>query len=190
MISYGVILNSSEDSLQEILSRKGIKKISNPRLVVLKSTNKLNLFDSDELIKEYKTVFGRTPYNQKAAQPKSYTPTGKYFICSIDTTFKYHKMFRINYPNEIDAAEAFKNGLIPQSEYQRILIESTEYGCSKLSDFFGNEIGIHGIGEFDLIFRNLPFVFNWTNGSIALSNSNIDELYSVVRIGTSVEIFE
>ena len=38
------------------------------------------------------------------------------------------------------------------------------------------------------IFKNLPFVFNWTNGSIAMSDENIDEIHSVIREGTEVVI--
>ena len=52
----------------------------------------------------------------------------------------------------------------------------------------GGEIGIHGIGRLNYIFKNLPFVYNWTNGSIAMSDEDIDELYSVVKLGTKVVI--
>jgi len=52
----------------------------------------------------------------------------------------------------------------------------------------GGDIGIHGIGRLNFFFKNLPFVFNWTDGSIALSNENIDELISVVKVGTKIVI--
>ncbi len=190
MILYGIILNASEDTLEETLSKKNKSAINEPRIVIEKSSNQLILYDSDESVKTYKAVFGRTRNNQKMNGLKSYTPVGNYKVCSIDTNYVYHKMIRINYPNEMDAAEALKNGLISQSEYARIVEENLKYGCTKTANYFGNEIGIHGIGEYDLVFRNLPFVFNWTNGSIALSNEGIDELYSVVKIGTSVQIID
>ena len=36
--------------------------------------------------------------------------------------------------------------------------------------------------------KNLPFVYNWTNGSISVSNEAIDEIFSVVQKGTKVVI--
>jgi hypothetical protein len=52
----------------------------------------------------------------------------------------------------------------------------------------GGNLGLHGIGKFNFIIKNLPFVFNWTNGSIALSDEDIDEIFSIVKVGTKVVI--
>jgi len=190
MIAYGIILNARESNLSQILIEKGKNNIVNPRILIEKSRNSLLLYDSDDLIKSYKASLGNRPYNQKLTDVRPFTPIGKYKICSIDSSSKYHKMFRINYPNEHDAADAVKNGLISKSEYNGIVNENLKYGCTVSENYFGSELGIHGIGEYDFIFRNLPFVFNWTNGSIALSNKSIDELYSYIKIGTPVEIIE
>ncbi len=61
---------------------------------------------------------------------------------------------------------------------QKVIIHK----CPYENTILGGEIGIQGIGEYNLIFKNLPFVFNWTNGSAAISNESIDELLSVVDI--------
>jgi hypothetical protein len=60
--------------------------------------------------------------------------------------------------------------------------------CPEPDTDLGGNIGIQGIGEYNAIFKNLPFVFNWTDGSIAVSNEDIDEIYSVVKRGTKVVI--
>jgi len=52
----------------------------------------------------------------------------------------------------------------------------------------GGNICIHGIGRLNSIFKNLPFVYNWTDGSIALSNESLDEILSVIKTGTQVVI--
>ena len=52
----------------------------------------------------------------------------------------------------------------------------------------GGNVGIHGLGRLNLFFENLPFVYNWTDGSIAISNENLDEILTVVRKGTKVVI--
>ena len=72
--------------------------------------------------------------------------------------------------------------------YNEIKFQFYYEGCTKFHNILGGDIGIHGIGELNYIFKNLPFVFNWTNGSIAMSNENIDEIYSVIKEGTEVVI--
>jgi len=34
----------------------------------------------------------------------------------------------------------------------------------------------------------LPFPFNWTNGSIAITNEDIDEISKFIKIGSPVKI--
>ena len=114
------------------------------------------------------------------------TPTGVYKICNINSHTDFYKFFVINYPNLDDAAECFKNGKISKDEYLTIINRLKSGECPPKDLFEKYKIGIHGIGKYDLIFRNLPFTFKWTNGSIALSNKSIDELSSVINIGTVV----
>jgi murein L,D-transpeptidase YafK len=116
------------------------------------------------------------------------TPVGVYRICKIYKTHKYHKFFQINYPNLEDGASALRKGWISQKEFNDIKFQYYYEGCTKFHYILGGDIGIHGIGELNYIFKNLPFVFNWTNGSVAMSNENIDEIFSVIREGTEVVI--
>ena len=81
-----------------------------------------------------------------------------------------------------------RKGWISQKEFNDIKFQYYYEGCTRFNKILGGNIGIHGIGELNYVFKNLPFVFNWTNGSIAMSNENIDELYSVIKIGTEVDI--
>ena len=92
----------------------------------------------------------------------------------------------LNYPTKKDAAEALKNGVISKEEFNTLNLAKSD--CPPSNTRLGADIGIHGIGEYDFIFKNLPFAFNWTNGSIAMSNENIDELFSVVTLNTHVDI--
>ena len=54
--------------------------------------------------------------------------------------------------------------------------------------YLGGNVGIQGIGRLNFLFKYLPFNYNWTDGSVAISNENMDELYSVVKKGTRVVI--
>lgn len=188
VVVYGIILNLREVTLKEAMALKGIKEFEKVNIVIDRSAFSLSLFDDTTLVKTYKASFGRNVKEPKKVDGDGSTPIGVYKICSIDTASQYHKFFRINYPNLEDAEEALRRGSISLKEFEDIKFNYYYGDCTPFSKILGGNIGIHGIGRLNFIFKNLPFVYNWTDGSIALSNENIDELYSVVKKGTKVVI--
>lgn len=186
MIVYGIVLNLREDTLVEAMTEKGLTTLTNVHLVVSRETYKMQLYSDSILVKSYKVVFGQGNGKVKTSRNDNITPRGTYKICKIDTSSIFHKKLFLDYPNKKDAAEALKNEIITLDEYK--LLTTSISDCPPSQTKLGANIGIHGIGEYDFIFKNLPFAFNWTNGSIAVSNENIDELYSVVNLNTKVVI--
>jgi len=180
----------NEIPLQQILDEKGLNEINkdNIKIVVDRKNYKLELYYNNELIKTYKAVFGKNSGDIKKSAFDYVTPIGSYKICSIDTNYKYHKFFKLSYPNDKDAAEALKRGYIKEEEYDAILNAYKNDQYPVLGTKLSESIGVHGIGEYDFIFRNLPFTFNWTNGSVAVSNDNIDELFTLIKVGIPVKI--
>jgi murein L,D-transpeptidase YafK len=188
LIIYGVLLNLREQTLEEILKEKGIDKLTDVHLVVNRRHYKIELYSKKTLIKNYKAVFGKNSGTVKTSAHDQITPLGEFEICRIDTSSRYHCYLQLNYPNEKVAAEALKQGYLNIDEFNAILIASKKNDCPPKETRLGANIGIHGIGKYNFIFKNLPFTFNWTNGSIAVSNENIEEILSVVKIGTEVKI--
>jgi murein L,D-transpeptidase YafK len=103
-------------------------------------------------------------------------------------TYKYYKFIKINYPNLEDASEALRKSLITQKQFNQLKFEFYYEECTNCQYSLGGEIGIHGIGRLNPIFKNLPFVYNWTDGSIALCNEDLDEILTVISEGTKVVI--
>ena len=188
VLVYGIILNLRNVPLSEAMLKNGFTEIKNPKLVIDRHNYTLGLYEDGILIKNYRVNFGRSAQAPKTRAGDRATPVGVYNICRIDTVSKYHKFFQINYPNLEDATNALRKGWISQKEFNDIKFQYYYEGCTRFNRILGGNIGIHGIGELNYVFKNLPFVFNWTNGSIAMSNENIDELYSVIKIGTEVDI--
>jgi len=188
MILYGIVLNMSEDSLSDTMVAKGIISINNPKIVIVKRNNSLSLYSDIQLVKSYKVAVGRNKSKFKTSVDDYITPEGTYKICLIDTNNTYYKFYKLNFPNKNDAAEALKNGDISNEEYFKIVENRKGNNCPPSETRLGSNIGIQGIGTYNIIFKNLPFIFNWTNGSIAISNESIDELTPYLRIGTVVEI--
>ena len=188
VIIYGVILNLRNVPLSEALLKTGFTEITNPKIIIDRYNYTLGIYEDSVLIKNYRVSFGKSVHTPKTRAGDKATPVGVYRICKIYITHKYHKFFQINYPNLEDGASALRKGWISQKEYNDIKFQYYYEGCTKFHIILGGDIGIHGIGELNYIFKNLPFVFNWTNGSIAMSNENIDEIFSVIREGTEVVI--
>jgi murein L,D-transpeptidase YafK len=188
VIIYGVVLNLREIPLSEAILLKGYTELVNTNIVVERKTFTLNLYEDSVLIKSYRANFGRNISEPKTRDGDEATPVGEYLICSIDTAHKYHKFLKLNYPNLSDITEGLRKGIINQSEFDSLKFEYFYKDCPELKTALGGNIGIHGIGEYNYIFKNLPFIYNWTDGSIALSNEHIDEIYSVVKKGTKVVI--
>lgn len=188
VIAYGIILNSLEDPLPVAMVKKGYTQLNDVNIVIERKTFTLNLYEDTVLIKSYRANFGRNHNVAKVRANDNATPVGEYQICDIDTANNYHKFFKLNYPNLNDSGEALKRGLITQEEYDQLRFQYYYEDCPKLMTALGGNMGIHGIGRLNYIFKNLPFVYNWTDGSIALSNEHIDEIYSVINKGTKVVI--
>ena len=188
VIVYGIVLNLREVPLSEALLKKGFTEITNPKIIIDRHNYTLGIYEDSVLIKNYRVSFGKSVHTPKTRNGDKATPVGEYKICKIYPVHNYYKFFQINYPNLDDGAAALRKGWISQKEFNDIKFEYYYEGCTKFQKVLGGNIGIQGIGELNYIFKNLPFVFNWTDGSIAMSNENIDEIYSVIREGTEVVI--
>jgi len=188
VLVYGIILNLRDIPLSEAMIKNGFTKITKPRIIIDRSNYSLGLYEDTVLIKNYRVSFGKSLHTAKSRAEDKATPVGTYKICRIDTAHKYHKFFQINYPNLDDATTALRKGWISQKEFNDIKFQYYYEECTRFHNLLGGDIGIHGIGELNYVFKNLPFVFNWTNGSIAMSDENIDEIYSVIKEGTEVVI--
>ncbi len=190
VILYGFILRSKQQPLNYILSTENISFINNPKIIIDKRHYKLKLYDGVKFLKNYNVVLGKNSIhgNKNFSIKDNVTPTGQYKICSVDTTSEYHIFFKIDFPNERDAANALMDGTINKDEYLKISKSHEQDNCLSLDPNLYPNIGIEGIGKYNIVFKNLPFIFNWTNGSIAVSNEDIEELYAVVKVGTIVII--
>lgn len=187
-IVYGIILNLREDSLTESLKEKGFERFENPNIIIERKSFGLQLYEDTVLIKTYRASFGKNLLAAKTKAEDNATPVGQYAICDMDSNNQYHKFLKLNYPNVNDASEALRKGWITQKQFDQLKFEFYYEGCPKANTILGGNLGIHGIGKFDYILKNLPFVYNWTNGSISVSNEAIDEIFSVVQKGTKVVI--
>jgi hypothetical protein len=192
MLFYGSVLNLKEPTLTETMENLHINYIQKPKIIVHTKNNTLELFDDDILIKRYRISLGHADF-ELIAKSKKYvtTPHGVFSICDIMNNSNYNKVYKLDYPDSSTIFKAAKLGLLNETQVREML-KNKNYNCiTKINHkIFGPDLTIHGFGKMNVIFKNLPFIFNWTNGSIALSNEDLDELEPYLTLGTKITVTE
>ena len=132
-------------------------------IVVDKSDRTLILYKANQEIARYNNIrFGDAPEGHKRFEGDERTPEGRYTIDGRNPGSSYHLSLRISYPNASDRAYAEARGKSP-----------------------GGDIFIHGQPNG----RNGdPIKSDWTDGCIALSNAEVEQIWRVVPDGTVITI--
>lgn len=135
-------------------------------LVLIKKSERLLILKKgkDEL-RRYSVALGGNPVGPKKCQGDEKTPEGDYVIVSRNSKSSFYKSLKVSYPSEVDKKKA------------------RQLGCNP-----GGDIMIHGLpnGRGDLGASHR--LVDWTLGCIAVTNSEIDEIWKLVSDGTSVKI--
>jgi murein L,D-transpeptidase YafK len=113
------------------------------------------------------------------------TPLGQYHIVRIAPETPFHRLYGFDYPTLEQASRAWQAGVIDQPQYAQIRKAIRSGKTPPQGTPLGGFIGIHGIGAGDV---RIHGDFNWTNGCIALTNEQIDDLAQWIGIGTLVVI--
>ena len=113
------------------------------------------------------------------------TPLGEFSINAIRTSNHFHLFLSINYPNMENARRALETGHISSREYQAVRKAWRNGETPPQDTSLGGHLGIHGIGAGSLEIHNNV---NWTDGCIAVTNEQVEELAGWVRVGTRVTI--
>ncbi len=156
-----------------------IEEIRDPKIVIYKSKRQLFVIDGDTIVRKYPIALGKNPKGDKTLQGDGKTPEGAYRVCIKNSRSRFYKSIGINYPTIHHAEKAFVNGLITAEEYKRIILANEQGRTPPWNTKLGGAIFIHGGGAYA----------DWTDGCVALYNTDMDELYRIVKIGTPVYIF-
>lgn len=118
-----------------------------------------------KILKTYHVVFGGNPKGKKLKEGDNKTPEGRYIIDYKNAHSAFYKSIHISYPNKSDRERARKAHVDP-----------------------GGNIMIHGQKNGWGWASFITQYFNWTRGCIAVSNSDMDEIWKAVKVGTPIVI--
>ncbi len=147
-----------------ILSSQAVAKTKKEKvdlIVVWKSKRRLTLFYKKNPVKSYYIRLGFNPKGHKKKEGDGKTPEGNYWITHKNPNSAFHKSLGISYPNKQDKISAEKNGFSP-----------------------GKDIFIHG-GPRNFLKH---FFFDWTQGCIAVTDNEIEEIFNLVQENTPIFI--
>jgi murein L,D-transpeptidase YafK len=135
------------------------------RIVIEKGIRTLTLMNGNTVLKTYKVALGGQPVGAKQHQGDHKTPEGLYVVDQKNPASQFHRALHISYPNVQDRENARKLGVSP-----------------------GGDVEIHGIGAKYGWVGAAHRQVDWTDGCIAVTNEEIDEIWPLVPVGTVVEI--
>jgi murein L,D-transpeptidase YafK len=113
------------------------------------------------------------------------TPIGEFQIAWINRSSMFDIFFGLNFPNEEHTERAYLHRLIDIDTYYSLRTALAEGRLPPQDTSLGGQIGIHGLGSGD---PSIHRKFDWTNGCIALTNEEIEQLAAWVEVGTRVVI--
>jgi murein L,D-transpeptidase YafK len=135
------------------------------KVLVFKHDHELRLLNHGKVIKSYKVALGGDPVGPKMEQGDHKTPEGTYTLDRRNANSKFHRALHISYPNAKDREQARKRGVAP-----------------------GGDIMLHGLPNGYGAIGAAHRLKDWTDGCIAVTNAEIEEIWTLVPDGTPIEI--
>ena len=141
--------------------------VSIEKIVVDKSERKLMIYSNGSIVKTFSISLGDSPIGHKEKEGDEKTPEGDYIIDSKAGlgVSGYHKNLAVSYPNKNDLINARKKGFSP-----------------------GGAIKIHGLKNGLGFIGRIQSWRDWTNGCMAVTNDEMDDLFKHVKIATPITI--
>ena len=135
------------------------------RVVVRKSARVLELYSGAQLLRQYHVSLGGNPIGHKQREGDSRTPEGQYTLDYRKADSAFHRALHISYPAPADLASAAKNGVAP-----------------------GGFIMVHGIRNGLGWIGRLHSLRDWTDGCVAVTDRDIEEIWRAVPDHTPIRI--
>jgi murein L,D-transpeptidase YafK len=165
-------MTASTVSLVAVLCVAGVtngrvpeEKKSAIRIVIVKSARTMTLESGGQPIKTYKVALGGQPIGAKQQQGDHKTPEGEYFVDAKIVHSQFYMALHLSYPSAEDRARARKLGVSP-----------------------GGDVEIHGLGKKYGWIGARHRLTDWTDGCVAVTNEEIEDILRIVPVGTRLEI--
>src|SRR5579864_6572574 len=152
-------------AIAPLSSARSTPEVKVDQIVIVKSRRTMTLMHHAQALKSYRIALGAVPVGAKEKHGDHKTPEGDYVISGKNPHSQFHLALRISYPNTVDRERARKLGVAP-----------------------GGDIMIHGLMPQYASLGSRHRETDWTDGCVAVSNAEIEEIWKLVPVGTPVKI--
>lgn len=157
----------ADGMLRKVVSEPAVKSQELPvatRVVVYKGERRLALMRGKEELRSFRVSLGLMPEGHKERAGDFRTPEGHYTLTRRNSRSDFFLSIQVSYPNDGDMRRARANGWDP-----------------------GGSIMIHGLPN---RLRREPdyYARDWTDGCIAVSNSDMVEIWLLTQYNTPIDI--
>lgn len=135
------------------------------KVLVEKAQRKLHLLKEGKVFRTFKIALGMYPRGDKRSEGDQKTPEGVYTLDRRNPDSDFFLSIRISYPNAADRSDARREGVNP-----------------------GGQIMIHGQPNEPTYSAAFYAKEDWTNGCIAVSNSDMIDIWLMTPDGVPIEI--
>lgn len=135
------------------------------RIVVRKAERKLYLMAGSEVLRSMDISLGLMPEGPKQREGDFRTPEGRYYLEDKNPNSDFFLSLKISYPSAKDRQAAAALGVDP-----------------------GGQIMIHGLPNAPKYAEAMYRGWDWTDGCIAVSNSDMIDLWRLTRVSMPIEI--
>ncbi|MGH8657713.1 MAG: L,D-transpeptidase family protein [Gammaproteobacteria bacterium] len=163
---------------------------SDYELEVIKSKRVLLVKKGPKVERRFFISTGRGGSGGKSRRGDRKTPQGKYRIVDFNGNSEFYYFMQLDYPSIKDAFWGLKNRIISRRDFDRIVLAHRLHEIPPQQTALGGLIGIHGLGSMTAERLRIHDSLDWTQGCIALTNQEINELRHYVDFGTRVVITE
>jgi murein L,D-transpeptidase YafK len=133
------------------------------RILVRKAKRELALLYQGRVLRSYRVALGSNPVGPKRRRGDGKTPEGLYTITGRNSSSAFHRSLRISYPDAADRAR--REGVNP-----------------------GGDIMIHGLPNGQGYIGKAHRLVDWTDGCIAVTDEEIEEIWRLASNRTPVQI--
>jgi murein L,D-transpeptidase YafK len=134
-------------------------------VVVHKAQRRLEIFQGDEQLREFRIALGGDPVGHKMFEGDSRTPEGRYMLGARNPRSEFFLSMHVSYPNAADTARARKMGRRPGG---LIMVHGQPNEPKRSARYYESE--------------------DWTDGCIALTNADMMEFWLLVPSNTPIDI--
>jgi murein L,D-transpeptidase YafK len=135
------------------------------KVLIEKSARKLHLLQEGVAFRTFDIALGIVPVGDKQQEGDFRTPEGAYVLDMRNPSSEFFLSIRVSYPNADDVREARARGVSP-----------------------GGAIMIHGQPNEPKHSEAFYRTQDWTNGCIAVSNSDMIDIWLMTDANTPIEI--